>query len=59
LEQRPRDRVPLNWATAQNSLGSAFWSMGERDDASRRGGGGFRLPIEAIGGTAQLSDPFF
>jgi len=34
LEQRPRDRVPLNWATAQNSLGSAFWSMGERESGT-------------------------
>ena len=31
LEERTRDRVPLDWAGTQNNLGSALRSLGERE----------------------------
>jgi tetratricopeptide (TPR) repeat protein len=40
LTERPRERVPLQWATTQNNLGAALASLGEResrqDEAIRR-----------------------
>ncbi|MEP0941210.1 MAG: tetratricopeptide repeat protein [Rhizobiaceae bacterium] len=36
LEERTRDRVPLDWAATQNNLGNALSSHGDRDgDAAR------------------------
>ena len=43
LEERTRERVPLDWAMTQNNLGVALESArraGERDGAARGGGGG-------------------
>ena len=51
LEERTRERVPLDWATTQNNLGTALRTLGrarERDGAA--GGGGRRLSRGA-GGT--------
>jgi tetratricopeptide (TPR) repeat protein len=31
-----RARVPLDWATTQNNLGSALWSLGEREAGTAR-----------------------
>ena len=45
-----RERVPLDWATTQNNLGIALWTLGrarERDGAA--GGGGRGLPRGAGG----------
>ncbi len=30
LEERTRERVPLDWAATQNSLGNALWALGGR-----------------------------
>ena len=30
LEEKTRERVPLDWATTQNNLGNALWTLGER-----------------------------
>ena len=45
LEERTRERVPLDWATTQNNLGNALQTLGragERHGAA--GGGGRGLP---------------
>ena len=49
LNEWTRERVPLDWATTQNNLGSALaiWGSGERDRAAGGGGGG--LPRGADG----------
>ena len=55
LEERTRERVPLDWAMTQNNLGNALSSArraGERDGAA--GGGGRRLSRRA-GGIARAS----
>jgi hypothetical protein len=31
LEERTRDRVPLDWATTQNNLGTALATLGARE----------------------------
>jgi tetratricopeptide (TPR) repeat protein len=31
LEERTQDRVPLDWAMTQNNLGTALWTLGERN----------------------------
>ncbi len=36
LEERTRDRVPLNWATTQNNLGNALQALGTREDGTER-----------------------
>jgi tetratricopeptide (TPR) repeat protein len=36
LEQRTRERVPLQWATTQNSLGNALGRLGERESGTVR-----------------------
>ena len=36
LELQPRERAPLAWATTQNDLGSALWSLGVRESGSAR-----------------------
>ena len=36
LELRPRERVPLNWATTQNNLGTALSTLGERESGTAR-----------------------
>jgi hypothetical protein len=36
LEERTRDRVPLDWAQTQNNLGIALWTLGERESGTRR-----------------------
>ena len=41
LEERTRERVPLDWAMTQNNLGNALSTLGrarERDGAAGRGG---------------------
>ena len=36
LEERTRERVPLQWATTQSSLGSALTRLGERESGTDR-----------------------
>jgi tetratricopeptide (TPR) repeat protein len=36
LKERTRERVPLDWATTQNSLGTALSSLGERESGTER-----------------------
>ena len=33
---RTRKRVPLDWATTQNNLGTALRTLGEREDGTER-----------------------
>jgi hypothetical protein len=34
LEERTRDRVPLDWAMTQNNLGTALETLGERESGT-------------------------
>ncbi|WP_327650869.1 tetratricopeptide repeat protein [Aurantimonas sp. C2-3-R2] len=36
LQERTRDRVPLNWAMTQNNLGNALQTLGERETGTER-----------------------
>ena len=36
LEERPRERVPLNWALAQNNLGNVLQALGLRESGTAR-----------------------
>jgi tetratricopeptide (TPR) repeat protein len=36
LDLRRRERVPLDWAASQNSLGTALWVLGTRDHGTAR-----------------------
>jgi hypothetical protein len=36
LEERTRERVPLDWATTQNNLGLALWNLGQRESGAAR-----------------------
>jgi tetratricopeptide (TPR) repeat protein len=36
LEERTRERVPLDWAKAQNNLGTALGKLGERESGTAR-----------------------
>ena len=36
LEERTRERVPLEWARTQNNLGFALWTLGERESGTAR-----------------------
>ena len=36
LKEYTRERVPLNWATTQNNLGNALWTLGERESGTER-----------------------
>ncbi|QNT68226.1 tetratricopeptide repeat protein [Defluviicoccus vanus] len=36
LEERTRERVPLDWAAKQNNLGLALWRLGERESGTAR-----------------------
>ena len=36
LEERTRERVPLDWAGTQNNLGNALWRLGERESGTAR-----------------------
>jgi tetratricopeptide (TPR) repeat protein len=36
LEERTRDRVPLDWALTQMNLGNALWKLGECDSGTAR-----------------------
>ena len=36
LKERTRERVPLDWATTQNNLGTALESLGERESGTAR-----------------------
>ena len=36
MEHGPRERVPLKWATTQNNLGNALWTLGERESGTAR-----------------------
>ena len=45
LEERTRERVPLEWAATQNNLGNALRILGERESGHRAPGTGCgRLP---------------
>ena len=34
LKERTRERVPLDWAMTQMNLGTALWSLGERESGT-------------------------
>ena len=36
LEERTRERVPLDWAMTQNNLGNALRALGERESGTAR-----------------------
>jgi tetratricopeptide (TPR) repeat protein len=36
LEERTRERVPLDWAMTQNNLGIALWALGARESGTAR-----------------------
>jgi tetratricopeptide (TPR) repeat protein len=36
LEERTRERVPLQWAMTQNNLGNALYTLGERESGTTR-----------------------
>jgi len=36
LELLPRERVPLDWAKAQNNLGFTLWRLGERESGTEK-----------------------
>ena len=36
LEERTRERLPHDWATMQNNLGTALWTLGERERGTAR-----------------------
>jgi tetratricopeptide (TPR) repeat protein len=36
VDLTPRERVPLQWATTQNNLGLALWSLGERESGTAK-----------------------
>jgi tetratricopeptide (TPR) repeat protein len=36
LEEWTRERVPLDWATAQTGLGDALWALGQRESGTGR-----------------------
>lgn len=36
VAQCPRERMPLQWATIQNSLGNVFWIIGKRESGTAR-----------------------
>ena len=36
LDERTRDRVPLDWAATQNNLGTALRALGERERGTAR-----------------------
>ena len=36
LEERTRERVPLDWAMTQMNLGTALWTLGERESGTAR-----------------------
>jgi hypothetical protein len=36
LEERTRERVPLDWAMTQNNLGTALWTLGDREAGTAR-----------------------
>ena len=36
LEERTRERVPLEWAMTQNNLGNALRALGERESGTAR-----------------------
>jgi hypothetical protein len=36
LEERTRERVPLDWATTQNNLGVALRALGARESGTAR-----------------------
>jgi tetratricopeptide (TPR) repeat protein len=36
LDRRPREHVPLDWATTQNNLGVALFGLGERESGTAR-----------------------
>jgi tetratricopeptide (TPR) repeat protein len=48
LAQRPRHRVPLEWAKTQNSLGFALWKLGEREGGTGRLGEAVAAYREAL-----------
>jgi len=36
LQERTRERVPLDWATTQTNLGNALWALGQREAGTAR-----------------------
>ncbi len=51
LNLRPRDRVPLAWATTQNNLGNALATLGQRESGTARleeAAAAFRAALEVF-----------
>ncbi len=46
LEERTRERVPLEWAMTQNNLGTALWALGERESGTPASAGAGKLRLE-------------
>jgi hypothetical protein len=49
LEERTRERVPLDWATTQNNLGLSLWRLGQHESGTARlleAGAAFRAALE-------------
>jgi hypothetical protein len=51
LEERTRERVPLDWATTQNNLGNALRTLGERESGTER----LEEALTAIEGSWEVS----
>jgi tetratricopeptide (TPR) repeat protein len=62
LEERTRDRVPLQWAMTQNNLGNALQTLGQRESGTARleeAVAAYRAALEGIdarSGAARLGD---
>ncbi len=50
LEERTRERVPLDWAATQINLGNALATLGERESGTDAAGGGGRSGSRGAGG---------
>ena len=51
LEERTRERVPLDWAMTQNNLGTALMALGEREHGTKRleqAVGAYRAALEVF-----------
>jgi hypothetical protein len=60
LQQRPRERVPWQWAETQNSLGVALARLGERESGTARleeAVAAYRAALEEIGDPSEGTGP--
>ena len=56
LKEYTRERVPLDWATTQNNLGSALMTLGEREAGTARLEAAVAVYQEALQGWRGTSD---